>query len=194
MPDCRRFWFSARSGCKKLSIRCIFIRILYYAIGISFLAIFESDSAIGIIGMVGAKHLSHDGVMAHENRIGNLYGLEKWKQSPAGKDSNIALWKEGIGEVEAVEGLLMAIQYDLPWREGIVIGWDFYNISHCLEFRRVGLRIVVPGQRKAWCIHVWEVFGFRNWEETRRAVLKAYPDFFPSTKSFLYCETNMIQS
>ena len=37
--------------------------------------------------------------------------------------------------VEAIDGMLMMTQYDLPWREDILSGWDFYDISQSLEMR-----------------------------------------------------------
>ena len=40
--------------------------------------------------------------------------------------------KDGGWEVEGVDGLLMATQYDIPWREDLFDGWDFYDLVHPL--------------------------------------------------------------
>ena len=32
-------------------------------------------------------------------------------------------------EVEAVNGSLIATQYDIPWREDILSGWEFYDVA-----------------------------------------------------------------
>jgi hypothetical protein len=55
--------------------------------------------------------------------------------------------------VEAVDGLLMATQADIPWRDDLFKGWDFYDVSQSAEFRKKGLRIVVPHVEKPWCMH-----------------------------------------
>ena len=47
-------------------------------------------------------------------------------------------------EVEAVDGLFIATQYDVKWREDIFDGWDFYDISQSEEFHRAGYKVVVP--------------------------------------------------
>ncbi len=154
-------------------------------------AIFQSDRQIGMIGMIGAEHLCWDGVMWHERRIGNFYRMEKMLES--GEKYNIQIIKEGIVQVEVVDGLMMVTQYDIPWREDIVSGWDFYDVSQCLEFRRAGYKIVVPGQAKAWYIHDCEIPSLWNYEAARKIVRAAYPDFFPPKKSFLFCPTDRIK-
>lgn len=155
------------------------------------IAIFQSDQKIGLIGMIGARHLCWDAVMWHEQRIGNFYRLEKTLES--GDQYSIQIIKEGIVPVEVVDGLMMVTQYDLPWREDILTGWDFYDVSQCLEFRRAGYQIVVPGQASAWYIHDCEVPNYWNYDAARKKVRAAYPDFFPPKKSFLFCPTDRIK-
>ena len=52
--------------------------------------------------------------------------------------------------VDAVDGLLMMTQYDLPWREDLFSDFDFYDVSQAFEFRRAGYEIVVPYQKEPW--------------------------------------------
>ena len=57
-------------------------------------------------------------------------------------------------EVEACDGLFLATQYDVPWREDLFTGWHLYDTSMCLEMKRHGYRCVVPNQSADfWCIH-----------------------------------------
>ena len=57
-------------------------------------------------------------------------------------------------EVESVDGLFLATQYDLEWREDLFDGWHLYDTSLCKEMSRAGYRVVVPNQSKDfWCIH-----------------------------------------
>lgn len=134
------------------------------------LKLFQSDRSIGMVGTLGTEQLSGDGVMWHEERCGNVYLSEQH-----GGDS-IELLKRGFREVEAIDGLLMATQYDLPWREDVFRGWHFYDISQCMEFRRAGYKIVVPGQRRTWVIHDCGICSLWKYEESRRLLLQTYPE------------------
>ncbi|MCH5275122.1 MAG: glycosyltransferase family protein [Lachnospiraceae bacterium] len=135
--------------------------------------IFKQDEDIGIVGMIGTEELSKDGVMWHGQRCGDFYRLEEMM-----KDSlkSFERLQEGIREVEVVDGLLIATQYDIPWREDIFKGWDFYDVSQCMEFRRAGYRIVVPTQNPAWTIHACGIPSLWHYEENRQLVLREYPE------------------
>lgn len=137
------------------------------------LRIFRRDKRIGMAGIVGAAQLSTDGVMWHEKRCGNFYRLDEFIKD--GFD-NIELQKCGNREVEAVDGLLIATQYDIPWREDVFKGWDFYDISQCMEFRRAGYKIVIPAQRQNWVIHSCGAPSFWHYNENRELLLKEYPE------------------
>jgi hypothetical protein len=56
--------------------------------------------------------------------------------------------------VACIDGLLMATQYDLPWREDLYGGFIYYEGPQCLEFIKKGYRVVVPRQKEPWCLHV----------------------------------------
>lgn len=158
------------------------------------LKLFQRDSKIGMIGIVGAEKLSKDGVMWHEQRCGNFYCLEELSKD--GFD-NIVHLKRGHKEVEAIDGLLMATQYDLPWREDIFKGFDFYDVSQCMEFRRAGYKIAVPAQKTNWVIHACGAPSFWNYNENREILLQEYPEIANSQKDrkrILFLHSKQIQS
>lgn len=146
------------------------------------LKIFKSDSKIGMIGSIGAEKISKDGVMWHEDRCGNFYCLE---QLIKGGFDNIHLLKKGKVEVQVIDGFLMVTQYDIPWREDIFKGWDFYDVSQCMEFRRAGYKIVVPAQRPLWVIHACGVPSFWKYNQNREIALKEYPEIGKQNKGRL---------
>ena len=154
------------------------------------LRIFQKDKSIGMIGMIGAPKLSKDGVMWHKERCGNFYRLDEMLE---GGVTGISKIKKGWQEVEAVDGLLMATQYDLPWREDILKGWDSYDVSQCLEFRRKGYKIVVPAQKKSWTIHACGAPSYWDYEKNRQIILREYPEIEESAKNrrilFLHSQT-----
>ena len=134
------------------------------------LELFQSNEEIGMIGTLGARRLSEDGIIWHSERCGNVYLLDQHE------GSNIQVLMHNCQEVAALDGVLMATQYDLPWREDLFCGWHFYDISQCMEFRRAGYKIIVPAQAKNWVIHSCGVCSLLHYEEDRRLLLETYPE------------------
>lgn len=137
------------------------------------LKLFRKDRKIGMIGVMGAEHLSRDGIMWHEKRCGNSYRLEELIKE--GFD-NIEQQKCRNREVEVIDGQLMATQYDLPWREDIFQGWDCYDVSQCMEFRRRGYKIIVPAQKENWVVHACGAPSCWHYNEELKNLLKEYPE------------------
>lgn len=108
--------------------------------------IFKKEQQVGMIGMVGRKELPERILVAADWDTGNIHF----------NGGNICcnhINNMNYEEVDAVDGLLIATQYDIAWRSDLFDGWDFYDISQCMEFRRKGYKIVVPFQKTAWCDH-----------------------------------------
>ena len=139
------------------------------------LAIFGVDEEIGMIGMVGCEKLPEDGVMWHGFRCGAVYGSDV----PLPKDISASAYRyrlqeDGYTEVEAVDGFLMATCCEIPWREDIFDGWDFYDVSQSFEYRRKGKKIVVPKQLRPWCAHNDGILSMWNYEKYKRIFLQEY--------------------
>ena len=54
--------------------------------------------------------------------------------------------------VEAVDGLCMITQHDLPWDEAIG-GFHFYDVAQSLRYVLAGYDVVVPRQEEPWFAH-----------------------------------------
>lgn len=132
--------------------------------------VFDSDKDIGVIGIVGSPELPKDTVMWHGIRIGKLYDENtKLHYSYAGASEN-ALYDP----VEAVDGLLIATSRDIPWRDDVFDGWDFYDASVCAEFRRQGLKVVVPKQETPWVIHDDGMMNLYSYGKYRKLFIETY--------------------
>ena len=114
-------------------------------------SLFQKDARIGMIGMVGTPYMEKKGIMWEGVRFGGFYRLQEYIDK--GLIRCFFPLETGYMEVEAVDGLLIATQYDLPWREDIFHKWDFYDVSQSFEFLRAGYKIVIPGQKPEWYIH-----------------------------------------
>lgn len=136
------------------------------------LDVFQADSQIGMLGLVGAIHLPESGIMwENDCRCGACRSglIIEENMTPYPKPVH-GPWQE----VEALDGLLLATQYDLPWREDIFTGWDFYDLSQSAEFRLAGYKVVVPHQDTPWVIHDEDITTSSSYEYWRNVYLKEY--------------------
>lgn len=135
--------------------------------------IFYSDSKIGLVGMVGSPKMPPDAVMWHNERVGNCFGFRK-------NVDNSEPFLDACQDVDAVDGLLMATAFDVPLRKDLFDGWDFYDVSTSFEYKRAGYRVVVPNQRKPWCLHDdGMVLSMWNYDKYRHIAMEEYPEFIP---------------
>ena len=111
-----------------------------------------SDKTIGAVGVMGCVNLPKTAVWWDGLR--NFGRVLHACEPESIVDSHVQEPKGAYQEVEAIDGLFIATQYDLNWREDLFDGWHFYDISQCKEMQRAGYKVVVPNQRKDfWCVH-----------------------------------------
>lgn len=115
------------------------------------LAIFQADERVGMLGLVGTEELPPDGIWWNGVRnYGRVFDTSRGKIGLIAFDNPVdGGWKS----VQAIDGIFMATQYDLPFRSDLFDGWHFYDVSQSLEFIRKGYRIAVPTVSEPWCIH-----------------------------------------
>ena len=136
---------------------------------IDLLEIFGKDTRIGIVGCIGAAKLGKTAMAVSSWDTGKVI------------HNCIPMLMEGekeitndYAQVQALDGLLLATQYDIPWREDIMDGWDFYDISQCMEFARAGYKAVVPRQKTIWCFHDNKSSDMSNYSYYRQRFIKEY--------------------
>lgn len=136
-----------------------------------------SEKNIGMIGMVGTAELSNDGVMWNGSRCGSFQNIGKLIKN--GTVSGFTNITDKYQDVVAVDGLMMITQYDLPWREDLFQGWDFYDIAQSGEFLKAGYRIVAAGQQpQSWVIHDCGTQNMWEYEKYREVFLNNYAGVF----------------
>lgn len=132
------------------------------------LSIFKQNAGIGMIGMVGSEHIPENGVMWTESRVQEAPEKAAWENYRYDV-------KDGLWNVACVDGLLMVTQYDVPWREDLFDGWDFYDVSQSCEMRKRGYEVVVPVQKHAWYIHDDKrVLSLWNYDKYRKIFIEHY--------------------
>lgn len=129
-----------------------------------------TDPTIGMIGMIGAPKLPESGVMWYAPRVGRIYANSIVMAGEGVMNEN----QQKTVEVEAIDGLMMITQYDIPWREDLFDGWDFYDASQSQEFIRAGYKVVVPAMKTSWCLHDDGFMNLENYYRSRKIFQKEY--------------------
>lgn len=157
------------------------------------LRIFNDDTKIGMIGLVGYPNISNNGVMWHERRVGAcpLYGVENAYEGNF-DEYRYDIKEDGYFNVRLADGLLLATCVDISWDEEFD-GWDFYDATQCIRFINAGYSVVVPKQTVPWFVHddgkylsVW------NYNKYRKKFLNKYSSPLVDDKkiAFITCVNN----
>ena len=136
------------------------------------ISVFEQNLSVGMLGMVGIKQIPKADIVHNKWNIGRVD--VNYNPLEINHQSDEAAWK--FTDVEAIDGLFMATQYDISWREDLFKKWDFYDISQSLEMKRHGYQIAVPYQSQSWCWHDNEVSKWADYEGERRIFSVEYQD------------------
>ena len=104
---------------------------------------------IGLLGAAGCRYLPESCVWWRGSGVlGRVVHLFD------GHEETLEL-EQPAGElecVEAVDGLFMVTQHDLPWDEEIT-GFHFYDVSQSTRYVLAGYDVVVPRQDVPWFAH-----------------------------------------
>lgn len=137
------------------------------------LKVFQADEAIGMLGLIGGRKLPENGVIYKGWDCGKII-TSNWTST----GRLVSFQEEPYVFVDAVDGLLLATQYDIRWREDILKDWDFYDVAQAFEFKKAGYHIVVPYQKAAWVNHDCGYSKLGNYNKNRKIMFGAYPEFF----------------
>ena len=110
--------------------------------------LFTNHPDTGMIGMAGTPVLHPSGIMWMGEYIGNSLDSSEEPYEEQQPDDSLP-----YTTVASVDGFLMATAADVSWREDLLDGFEFYDVSQCMEFQKIGKKIIVPAQQPAWCIH-----------------------------------------
>lgn len=135
------------------------------------LEVFQKNEEVGAVGCIGCDDLPLSGKAVASWNVGKVYHncIPSKMALKQKEDKSPTL-------VEAVDGLLIATQYDVMWREDLFCGWDFYDVSQCLEMKRAGFKVVIPWQKEPWCFHDCTHSKMRNYQKYCECLVEEYQD------------------
>lgn len=130
----------------------------------------------GMVGVVGSRNLPANGIWWEDSYLlGAIYDdHEGYVKRYCYNNENIG----GSMEAAALDGLILCTQYDVDWRQDIFCGWDFYDISQCMEFRRCNLTVRVLGQSEPLVLHLCGQNLMKDYDIWRRKFLQEYAGDF----------------
>lgn len=148
------------------------VLIVYKNFLIEIINIFKNHPETGMLGMVGNTKITGKITPWAKGtvRIGAIYEdiIEQSENVIFGKVSR------PMQNVIFIDGLLMATQYDVEWREDLFQGWDLYDLSQSMEFWRAGYEVAVPYMRETWVFHDNDISNMENYEKWKTVFEKEY--------------------
>ena len=140
------------------------------------IGLFQEHPEIGMFGFAGCTKLPSSGVWYETEGVG--YGVVAQATEPDKLEIlGFKKTERSYEPVEAIDGVFMMTQYDLHWRDDLFTGWDFYDVSQAIEFRRRGWQVAVPGSDTIWCIHdsgiEFDTVAYEHW---RKLFVEEYAD------------------
>ena len=148
-------------------------------------SLFETHCEVGLLGVIGGVKLPKNANCLYAWNRGGTYAyadkgvfMLRYEQTA----------ENGYVEVEAIDGMIMMTQYDVEWREDLALGWDFYDISQSLEFRKLRYKVGLPVQEIPWCLHDCGRSNLKRYDCMREKILAEYTEFFDGNFEPLYEE------
>ncbi len=153
---------------------------------------FESDSNIGMIGVAGIRKL-RDASVWNSLDIGGCYSVGTFSGvGSIAVKPQINNPDSMYQEVDYIDGMLMASQYDIEWDEKIE-GFHFYDVSQCERFRKSGYKVVVAKQDEIWTFHDFGPLNLKTYRNNQKKFCELYgynvEDDQDNTAVYELCET-----
>lgn len=134
--------------------------------------LFEDHPKAGMAGVLGARQIPLERRFYRSWNLGNVFGCNEKRAF-----HNELCKKEQRAAV--LDGMLLMTRVDLPWREEVLTGWDFYDISQSLEFQRAGYEVWIPAQDQPWCIHDCGYLNLVDYDRAQEEFLREYGQMMP---------------
>ncbi len=115
------------------------------------LNIFKTPS-IGMVGVAGVQTMPKSFIWWESNGIDDYRNI--YQDTVITREHTLTNpFSEPYKNVCVLDGVFLATQYDIPWREDLFDGWHYYDMSQSMEFQKKGYSVVVANQSFPWCLH-----------------------------------------
>ncbi|SFK72219.1 Glycosyltransferase like family protein [Paenibacillus sp. 1_12] len=136
--------------------------------------LFENNEQLGMVGVAGATTIPANGIWWESPYLyGKVYSSHSGRMHPL----EFRPIQQAYERVRAIDGLIMATQIDLPWREDLFTGWHFYDTSQSMEMLKAGYEVGVWNQPAPWCIHDCGIANLEGYEQYRQLFIEHYGSY-----------------
>lgn len=146
------------------------------------LNIFTRHKKAGMLGLVGNRSLAEDGCPFSDGgwrRAGGYY-----EEAEDGRKCRFfSRVTDRYEKMTVLDGLVLMTQYDLPWREDLFLGQDFYDCAQSLEFQRAGFEVGLPQMEEPWCLYDGEALESAEYERWRSVFEQEYGSLYRQGKN-----------
>lgn len=111
------------------------------------------DKDTGLIGVVASLTLPDNGFWwKNDDHTG--FRMNMYQECVLNILKSQSVVTNGMFEdVEAVDGVLIATDNDIRWRDDLFAHWHFYDISQCYEFRKNGMKTKIYNSDELTMLH-----------------------------------------
>jgi glycosyltransferase involved in cell wall biosynthesis len=113
------------------------------------LDVFKHNAKLGMVGLIGGQLSQNPKGDILANQYGEIYKNIDKKMSLV----SYAEVEGSYTEVQAIQGPLIATQFDMPWRDDLFKGADMLALSQSLEYHKKGYEVGVVSQDSPWCLY-----------------------------------------
>ena len=135
---------------------------------------FENDIELGMLGVLGTDNLPRNAMAWNSWNLGKVYACDTYEMLYIGENRR----EDKVQYAVAIDGMIMITCRDVIWMEEVFDGFDFYDISQCMEFLKKGYKIGVVSQGIPWCVHDCGPSKFARYDYYRKLFCNTYRDFF----------------
>lgn len=134
------------------------------------LRIFQKKE-IGLFGVLGSKTIPTSGAWQESrHKRGRKYIYDGNKIQHISFDSE----DDNQDNVMALDGSLLATQYDVSWREDLFKNKYYYDLAQGIEFRHKGYEVVVAKQEEPWVLHDSTADNEEQFNQAKEVFLEEY--------------------
>ncbi len=147
------------------------VRILAEDFLVRLIQAFRADEHLGLLGVVGCEALPTSGCWwESDSLLGSIVDEMSGTLAPRVYRCS----ETACLPAAALGGLLLATQYDVPWRADLFQNFDFYDISLCMEYRRRGWGVAVLPQKEPLVAHLSGKKERLDFPDERQKFLQEY--------------------
>ncbi len=136
------------------------------------ITVFENHSEYGMLGVIGGNRMIADAIYWDKWNVGEVYAWDTLKSVHL----SLGGVQDLVESVDAIDGMIMMTQYDVPWKQDIFDGFDFYDISQSKEFLLAGYKVGVVKQEQPWCFHDCGDSSLSEYDRYRKRFCETYKE------------------